>query len=79
LDVVKFEDGTVLSTVCKTYDWVADKGREHLGQWLEEAVQAREDVDDDKIMEEDAEKSVARAAVLTGPSVIQNPPRPWSR
>ncbi len=34
LDVVKFEDGAALSAVCKTYDWVADKGREHLGEWL---------------------------------------------
>ena len=79
LDVVKFEDGTALSTVCKTYDWVADKGREHLGEWLEEAVQAREDIDEDKIIEEEVKKSVARAAVVSGPSVIQNPPKPWAR
>jgi hypothetical protein len=79
LDVVKFDDGTALSTVCKTYDWVANKGREHLGEWLEDAVQAREDMDDDKVIEEEVKKSVARAAVLTGPSVIQNPPKPWAR
>lgn len=79
LDVVKFEDGTALSTVCQTYDWVADSGREHLGEWLENAVQAREDMDEDKVIEEVAKKSVARAAVLTGPSVIQNPPKPWAR
>src|ERR1700683_3133793 len=59
LDVVKFEDGTALSRVCKTYDWIADKGREHLGEWLEEAVQAREDIDEDKVIEEEAKKSVA--------------------
>ena len=78
LDVVKFEDGAALSTVSKTYDWVADKGREHLGEWLEEAVEAREDLDEDKVIEEEAKKSVARAAVVTGPSVIQNPPKPWA-
>jgi MTH538 TIR-like domain (DUF1863) len=78
LDVVKFEDGTALSTVCKTYDWVADKGREHLGEWLEEAVLAREDIDEDKVIEEEVKKSVARAAVVSGPSVIQNPPKPWA-
>lgn len=77
LDVVKFEDGTTLSTVCKTYDWVVDKGREHLGEWLEEAVQAREGLDD-KIVEEAAKKSYARATVA-GPSIIQNPPKPWAR
>jgi MTH538 TIR-like domain (DUF1863) len=78
LDIVKFEDGAALSTVCKTYDWVGDRGREHLGEWLEEAVQAREDIDEDKVIEEEAKKSVARAAVVTGPSVIQNPPKPWA-
>jgi hypothetical protein len=78
LDVLKFEDGTALSTVCKTYDWVADGGREHLGKWLEEAVQAREDIDEGKVVEEEAKKSVARAAVVSGPSVIQNPPKPWA-
>jgi len=78
LDVVKFEDGTALSAVCKTYDWVADKGREGLGEWLEEAVQAREDMDEDKIIAEEAKKSFTRATV-TGPSLIQNPPKPWAR
>jgi hypothetical protein len=78
LDVVKFADGTALSTVCKTYDWVANNGREHLGEWLEEAVQAREN-HADKVIEDVAKKSVARATVLAGPSVIQNPPKPWAR
>jgi MTH538 TIR-like domain (DUF1863) len=79
LDVVKFEDGTALSTVCKTYDWVAGKGREHLGEWLEEAVQAREDASEDKVIEEEAKKSAARATVAASPSVIRNPPKPWAR
>ncbi len=79
LDVVKFEDGTALSTVCKTYDWITEKGREHLGEWLEEAVKAREDMDKDKVIEEEVKKSAARAAVVTGPSVIRNPPKPWAR
>lgn len=78
LDVVKFEDGTTVSAVCKTYDWVADKGREHLGEWLEQADQTREDMGEGRIIEEEVKKSVARAAVLSGPSVIQNPPRPWA-
>ena len=79
LDVVKFEDGTTLSTVCKTYDWVADRGREHLGEWLEEAVQARQNMDEDKLVEEVAQKSMARATVLREPSIIRNPPKPWAR
>jgi hypothetical protein len=79
LDVVKFDDGTALLAVCKTYDWVSDKGRELLGEWLEDAVQAREAIENDKVIQEEAKESVARAAVITGPSVIQNPPKPWAR
>jgi hypothetical protein len=79
LDVVSFEDGTALSMVCKTYDWIVDKGREHLGEWLDEAVEAREDIDGDKVIEQVAKKSVALTAVLAGPSVIRNPPKPWAR
>ncbi len=79
LDVVKFEDGSALSTVCKTYDWVADKGREHLGEWLEDAVQAREDLGDEKVIAEEAKKSAVYAASVVGPSVIRNPPKPWAR
>jgi MTH538 TIR-like domain (DUF1863) len=77
-DVIKLDNGKALSTVCNTYDWVAEKGREHLGEWLEDAVQAREGIDDDIVIEEEAKKSVTRAAVLSGPSVIQNPPKPWA-
>jgi len=79
LDAILFEDGTALSSVCKTYDWVADKGRENLGTWLESAVTAREEMDEDKILKEDSEKSAARAsAAIVAPSVIRNPPKPWS-
>jgi hypothetical protein len=79
LDAILFEDGTALSSMCKTYDWVADKGRENLGTWLENAVTAREEMDKDKVLKEDGEKSAARAAAaIVAPSVIRNPPKPWS-
>jgi hypothetical protein len=76
LDVILFEDGTALSSVCKTYDWVADKGRDNLGEWVETAVTAREEMAEDKLLKEDTEKS-ARTSVAA-PSVIRNPPKPWS-
>lgn len=79
LDAILFDDGTALSSVCKSYDWVADNGREHLGTWLENAVTAREEMDKDKVLKEDGEKSAARAsAAIVAPSVIRNPPKPWS-
>jgi MTH538 TIR-like domain (DUF1863) len=41
LDGFKREDGTLLSFVCKTYDWVAGDGRKNLGKWAEEAADIR--------------------------------------
>lgn len=34
-------NGTRLSAVCKTYDWMSDNGRANFGKWLEEAVEIR--------------------------------------
>jgi len=78
LDTILFDDDTPMSSVCKIYDWVADEGREHLGEWLENAVVAREEMDEDKLLKEGDEKSAARASITAGPSVIRNPPKPWS-
>jgi hypothetical protein len=41
LDDFKLPDGTVLSSVCKTYDWVIDDGRKKLGAWADEAANIR--------------------------------------
>ena len=37
----QFSDGTVLSSVCKAYDWTCADGRIKLGEWLEEAAEIR--------------------------------------
>lgn len=56
----KLPDGTLLSSICKTYDWVADDGRNNLGKWIEEAFNLRAKYGaSDKIVEV---KEVARAA-----------------
>lgn len=41
LDQLKFTDGTPLSSVCKTYDWVLNDGRNNLGKWVEGAAKER--------------------------------------
>jgi len=41
LDRYRLPDGTLLSALCKSYDWVIDDGRNHLGEWIEEAFQIR--------------------------------------
>jgi hypothetical protein len=45
LDQFKLQDGTLLSSICKTYDWVLDDGRKNLGAWLDEACQIRAEYD----------------------------------
>lgn len=40
-DSFKLPDGTLLSTVCKIYDWVHDQGRDQLGAWADEAARIR--------------------------------------
>ncbi len=52
LDLIKFTDGTSISSVCKTYDWVIENGRENLGRWVEEAFKIREKLDEDKNVDE---------------------------
>ena len=44
-DKIYFVDGTALSSICKTYDWVTNDGRNNLGTWVEEAFQSRETYD----------------------------------
>lgn len=42
LEKIHLADGTPLSSVSKTYDWVSDDGRNNLGAWVEDAFKARE-------------------------------------
>lgn len=80
LDQVAISDGTKLSGIFKTYDWVTNDGRANLGKWIEEAFTLRDKYDGDedlKKAESASVSSVAKAAVA--PTIIQNPSRPWSR
>ena len=40
-DQFKLPDGTLLSSICKTHDWVLGDGRNNLGTWIEEAFRER--------------------------------------
>ncbi len=81
LDQVHLADGTALSAICKTYDWVSDDGRNNLGRWIEEAYQARAAYKKETKLSE-TEKSISspsRPTYGSGPTVITNPARPWAR
>lgn len=69
LDNVHLADGTSLSSIFRTYDWVANDGRANLGTWVEEAVQIRA-----RYKGENSLKTLA----LSGPTIIRNPPGQWS-
>lgn len=41
LDAFELPNGTILSSVCKTYDWVINDRRKNLGKWADEAADIR--------------------------------------
>lgn len=74
-DDFKLPDGTLLSSVCKTYDWVLDNGRDNLGAWITKGVDIRASYgDDDEIVHVEKVQRVAASAVAGGFS----PRAPWA-
>lgn len=72
LDEIQLPDGTPLSSVCKTYDWVLNDGRSNLGKWVEEAFQARRTTSAPKSLL----RSAAASAGLSFPNraIVPNKP-----
>jgi hypothetical protein len=78
LDDFKLPDGTILSSVCKTYDWVIDNGRTNLGKWADEAADIRAKYGtDDTIGEGNKQTSKAQAASAGSASAGFAPRSPW--
>jgi hypothetical protein len=80
LDDFKLPGGTILPSVCKTYDWVIDDGRKNLGKWADEAADIRAKYGtDDKIVGPAKEKQTSKAhAVATASALSGFAPRsPW--
>lgn len=85
---MKLTDGAPLSSIVKVYDWVSDDGRGNLGDWVEEAYQAREayDGETDLVKAEVATPFIRSTPVpepevlsATSPAVIRKPAEPWAR
>ncbi|SRR5258706_1039517 len=79
LDKVKLKDGTPLSSLCKTYDWVSDDGRANLGKWVEDARKARDAYDGETALEGSENREAVHKATPRNPTVITSPARPWAR
>ena len=79
-DHFKLPDGSLLSAVCKVYDWVIDDGRTSLGSWSEEAIEIRKELGLHKNITEIVRKgATASAGVLqaVGASRAFTPRAPW--
>jgi hypothetical protein len=70
---------------CKTYDWADDDGRINLGDWVEEAFQARKNYEGEEKLQattanassaESSKAPYAKAAVA--PTISRNPSAPWA-
>lgn len=80
LDNFKLPDGTLLSSICKTYDWVIDNGRNNLGKWADEAADIRAEYGtDDKIVAPAEDRQQTRKAQAVSASVSAGfaPRSPW--
>jgi hypothetical protein len=80
LDSIYLKNGTRLSSVSKTYDWVNDDGRSNLGTWVEEAFHARKEyVGEEELRKTEASIASAPATVRTSAQSAGFAPRsPWS-
>lgn len=87
LEKVYLVDGTPLSSISKTYDWVSNEGRNNLGTWAEDAFRAREGYEGEtELKNDDTNRGNGGNTPVrphpptpsTGPVVINRPPaQPW--
>ncbi len=81
LDNVYISNCQPLSTVCPLYDWILDDGRNNLGKWADQAVEARNAYNGETALNPPVslnhDSSSQKSYVTTRPTVIHNPSRPW--
>lgn len=79
-DDFKLPGGALLSSVCQTYDWVADDGRKNLGKWADGAADTRAEYGTaDKISAVSEDKTTTKAHTVSSRSVSAGfaPRSPW--
>jgi len=78
LEDFKLPNGTILSSICKTYDWVIGDGRKNLGKWADEAAGIRAKYgSDDTITGDSTQTSKARSASAASATAGFAPRSPW--
>lgn len=79
LDNIRLADGTPLSAIFPTYDWVANEGRQNISAWVEQAFQVRANYGGETaLVEAEAVTSAIFAQPKSAPAVITNPSKPWA-
>lgn len=74
----KLPDGTLLSSVCQTYDWLTDDGRKHLGEWADGASDIRADYKNGDKIARLEESTKVHKSYLSAPTAVGFTPRsPW--
>lgn len=76
LDNIYLTNGQPLSSVCKTYDWVSDDGRNNLGTWADEAAEARATYKDETKLKEGVVKGLVPPPTRTTTPGLINPAMP---
>jgi len=75
---IDLADGTLLSSVCKTYDWLTDDGRKNLGKWADEAADLRAKYKNgDKIARLEESTKINKSYGLAPAAVGFTPRSPW--
>lgn len=80
-DNISLMDGNPLSKICKTYDWVTNDGINNLGKWVEEAFQDKADYKGETSLKDGTAQSKSQfvRSEPVGPTVINNPSKPWAQ
>ena len=84
LEHIYLANGQALYFVCATYDWVLDDGRNNLGSWADDAAVARARYKGVTALNPGTLTASAEAlpprkpSAPAGPTVINNPSRPWA-
>lgn len=74
----KLPNGTVLSSVCKVYDWNANDGRKNFGKWADEAAEIRAKyAAGDEIVPTEEKKEAGKARSVSVSAGFA-PRSPWS-
>ena len=74
----KLPNGSLLSSICQTYDWLTDNGRENLGRWADDAAGVRAEYKNGDKIARLEESTKVNNLYTSAPAAVGFTPRsPW--